>query len=214
MIRDLDDTIASMLKNRAPTGSALATATITFDLPDSEWRKGLSGLTVNCYLYDVRENRDLRRNESLLYRSANGKNAALRRSPPRIDCAYSVTAWSTSATDAVLEEHRLLSQLLLVLLQNSRIPTADLKGAMVNQPQPYPTVIAAPDTTKNDPDFWKALDQELRPALNYVVTLAMWLDPVPQESDMGPVVEKMKYKEGAREEWPYAPEQWPYTRPE
>jgi len=29
------------------------------------------------------------------------------------------------------------------------------------------------------PDFWTALDQELRPSLNYVVTIGMWLEPVP-----------------------------------
>ena len=214
MIRDLDDTLAAMLKNRAPVGSALASAAITFDLPDSAWRKKLNKLTVNSYLYDVRENRELRRNESSLYRSADGKKAALRRPAVRVDCAYSITAWSVSNTDAVLEEHRVLSQVLLVLLQNQRILTADLKGSMVNQPQPYPTVIAAPDSTKNNPEFWKALDQELRPALNYVVTLGMWLDPVPADADMGRVVETITEKQGQRDEWPYAPAQWPYKHPE
>ncbi len=189
MIRDLDDTLASMLHNRAPVASALSTATITFDLPDTAWRKKLTKVTVNCYLYDLRENRDMRRNESLLYRSADGKKAALRRPPVRVDCAYSITAWSVSNTDAVFEEHRVLSQVLLVLLQNPRIPTADLKGTMVDQPPPFPTVIAAPDSTKNNPEFWKALDQELRPALNYVVTLGMWLDPVPADVAMGRVVD-------------------------
>src|SRR5262249_25957436 len=60
MIRDLDDTIAALLKNHAPAASALAAAAITFDLPDSAWRKKLNKLTVNCYLYDVRENKELR----------------------------------------------------------------------------------------------------------------------------------------------------------
>jgi hypothetical protein len=76
----------------------------------------------------------------------------------------------------------------LVVLQNRRILQADLQGTMVKQPPPYPWVIAAPDASKNMPDFWKALDQELRPSLNYVVTLAMWLDPVPADAAMTPVV--------------------------
>jgi len=75
-------------------------------------------------------------------------------------------------------------------------------------------VVAAPDSTKNNPEFWKALDQELRPALNYVVTLGMWLDPVPADVDMGRVVEAITYKEGQREEWPYPRAQWPYTQQE
>jgi Pvc16 N-terminal domain len=93
-----------------------------------------------------------------------------------------------------------LSQALLVLLQNRRIPTADLKGSMTNQPKPYPTVIAAPDSTKNNPDFWKALDQELRPALNYVVTLGMWLDPVPADAAMDRVVDTVVVNAANREE--------------
>ena len=177
MIRDLDDTIAAMLTNQAPAGSLLAGAAITFDLPDTAWRQKVTKLTVNCYLYDVRENTDLRTEEKVVVRNAA---TAIRIQPPvRVDCAYSITAWSVANADPVLEEHRLLSQVLLVLLQNRRILSADLKGSMVNQPQPYPWVIAVPDASKNMPDFWKALDQELRPSLNYVVTIGMWLEPVP-----------------------------------
>src|SRR6266487_7198851 len=207
MIRDLDDTIASMLKNRAPVGSALAGAEISFDLPDTKWRNTVSKLTVNCYLYDIRENKDLRTEQPLMRRSADLTRAVRLRPPVRIDCAYSITAWSVANKDPVLEEHRVLSQVLLVLLQNPRIPTADLKGTMVNQPNPYPTVVAAPDSTKNNPDFWKALDQELRPALNYVVTLGMWLDPVPADAAMVPVVvrsEERRVGKECRSRWsPY-----------
>lgn len=188
MIKDLDATIAAMLKNRAPVGSELAGADIKFDLPDSKWRQKVNKLTVDCYLYDVRENLELRREEPILRRSLDGLRAARLRQPMRIDCAYSITAWSVSQTDPVLEEHRVLSQALLVLLQNRRILQGDLQGTMVKQPPPYPWVIAAPDASKNMPDFWKALDQELRPSLNYVVTLAMWLDPVPADAAMTPVV--------------------------
>ena len=202
MIRDLDDTIAAMLKNRAPPGSALAGAAITFDLPDMKWRNKVNKLTVNCYLYDVRENTELRTEQPILRRSADLTRATHLRPPVRIDCAYSITAWSVSNTDPVLEEHRVLSQALLVLLQNRRIPQADLKGTMVNQPPPYPWVIAAPDANKNMPDFWKALDQELRPSLNYVVTLAMWLDAVPADAAMTPVVGTLTVNAANLEEQP------------
>ena len=202
MIRDLDDTIAAMLKNRAPVGSLLAGAVINFDLPDTQWRNQVNKLTVNCYLYDIRENHDLRTEESILRRSVDLTRAARLRPPVRIDCAYSITAWSVANKDRVLEEHRVLSQVLLVLLQNPRILAADLKGSMVNQPQPYPTVIAAPDSTKNNPEFWKALDQELRPALNYVVTLGMWLDPVPADTAMTPVVATLTVNAANLEEQP------------
>ncbi len=53
MIRDLDATIKQLLLTGAPVGSTLAVASISFDLPDADWRSTLSRLTVNCYLYDV-----------------------------------------------------------------------------------------------------------------------------------------------------------------
>lgn len=179
MIQDLDATIAALLKNRAPVGSELAGSDIKFDLPDSKWRQSVNKLTVDCYLYDIRENVELRTHEGVFARSLDGLNASRVRPPVRIDCAYSITAWSVAQTDQVLEEHRVLSQVLRVLLQFPQILPADLVGSMVEQPPPYPTVIAAaPDPSRNIPEFWRALDQELKPSLNYVVTLGMWLDPL------------------------------------
>ncbi len=189
MIRDLDATLAAMLTNQALPGSELAGSVIKFDLPDSEWRQQVSQLTVNCYLYDVRENTDLRTSEPILRRSLDGLRASRIRPPVRVDCAYSITAWSVATTDPVLEEHRLLSQVLRVLLTHRQIPASDLVGSMVDQPPPYPWVIATPDTSRNMPDFWKALDQELKPSLNYVITLAMWIDPIPADAALLPAVQ-------------------------
>lgn len=82
MIRDLDDTLQELLETRAPPGSELEGAEISFELPDADWRTGLDTLTVNCYLYDLRENEELRTNEPLLLRSADGTRAVRLRPPP------------------------------------------------------------------------------------------------------------------------------------
>jgi hypothetical protein len=202
MIRDLDDTIQALLKTQAPVGSELAGADITFDLPDGDWRTTLLKITVNCYLYDIRENRELRTHEPLMVRSADGKRA-MRRSPPvRVDCAYCITGWSPAASESVLEEHRLLSQVLTVLLRNPTIPTAALKGSLVTQIPPYPTMIAVPDGVKNPPEFWGALDQQLKPSLNYVVTLAYDLEPAVAEAAMPPVVTTIAIVPANMEEHP------------
>jgi hypothetical protein len=169
-----------MVKAGAATGSSLAGAAIDFDLPDTTWRSSLSGLTVNCYLYDVRENLDMKTYEAIVSRSADGRGAVRADPPIRIDCSYCITAWSTAATDAVLEEHDLLSQVLVVLLRNQTISAAVLQGSLVGQIPPYPTVIASQDgISKQHPQFWTALDQKLKPSLNYVVTLAMPLAATP-----------------------------------
>ena len=80
MIRDLDDTIQELLGTMAEPESELAQADVCFDLPDADWRQHQHELTVNCYLYDVRENRELRTNEAVLQRSPDG-NRAVRRQP-------------------------------------------------------------------------------------------------------------------------------------
>jgi len=178
VIRDLDATITQLLLTSASAGSALSSAKISFDLPDADWRASLSSSSVNCYLYDVRENLEMRTHEPLLVR--NGQGAARVRPPVRIDCAYCITAWSLATTDAVLDEHDLLDQVLLVLLQNQTIPASVLQGSLVGQISPYPTVIASMDgVVKNHPEFWTALDQKLKPSLNYVVTLAVLVDGIP-----------------------------------
>lgn len=178
VIRDMDTTLAKILKAGAAPGSTLSGATISFDLPDAAWRGALTAMTVNCYLYDVRENLEMRTGEALVSRSADGHLASRALPPVRIDCAYCITAWSIAQSDSTLEEHDLLSQVLVVLLRNPTIPAAMLQGALAGQIAPYPTVIAAQDgIAKHHPQFWTALDQKLRPSLNYVATLAMPVAP-------------------------------------
>lgn len=192
MIRDLDLTIQELLETRAQVGSELAGADVVFDLPDADWRAGLGQLTVDCYLYDLRENAELRTQEPLLQRSADGSRAGRVRPPARVDCSYCITAWSTATDDPVLEEHRVLSQVLRIILANASIPADVLQGSLATQIPPYPTIIAAADGIRTQPDFWGALDQQLKPSLNYVVTLAMMLDDELPESELGPVVQEVE----------------------
>jgi hypothetical protein len=202
MIRDLDKTIEKLLKTKATANSELSQADISFEIPDAEWRGKLDKLTVNCYLYDIHENRDLRTTEPLLQRSGDNTRAIRRKPPVRMNCAYCITAWSSAASESVLEEHRLLSQVLMVLLQNPTIPKAVLQGNLVNQIPPYPTVIALPDGIKNQPQFWGALNQQLKPSLNYIVTLSMRLDKEPIEAEMARVIEKVVVEAENLDEFP------------
>ena len=202
MIRDLDDTIRTLFETRATPGSELAGADIVFDLPDAEWRASLVNLTVNGYLYDIRENREMRTTEPILQRNGNGSRATWRRAPARVDCAYCITAWSSAAAESVLEEHRLLSQVLRIMLQNSTIPADVLQGSLVDQIPPYPTVIASMEGVKNLPEFWSALNQQLKPSLTYVITLAVLLDESPLEGDMTRVVEQVAVTADNLDEFP------------
>jgi hypothetical protein len=195
VIQYLDATLRALLTT-APPDSLLFSAVqrsgaVAFDLPDADWQSKLSGLTVNLYLYDIVENREMRTNEPLLVRSTDGKRAARVAPPVRIDCGYCITAWSVATTEPVLEEHQLLSDVLLLLLQTPTIPTELLQGSLTTQIPPYPTIVASTDAMKNHPQFWNALDQKLKPSLNYVVTLAMLLESAPADADLPAVAQEV-----------------------
>jgi hypothetical protein len=89
------------------------------------------------------------------------------RPPLRIDCAYSITAW----TRAVQDEHRMLSQALAVLLAYERLPASVLGEGLVEQASGISTRIGRPKV-EGSAEFWSALGGQYKLSLDYVVTLA------------------------------------------
>ena len=59
-------------------------------------------------------------------------------------------------------------------------------------------MIALPEGVKNQPQFWEALDQQLKPSLSYVVTLAVMLDE--ELGELGMVVDEVHVDVDHREE--------------
>jgi hypothetical protein len=139
---------------------------------------------VDLFLYDVRENRDLRSVEPRFERS-NG--AVVRTQPPvRIDCSYLVTAWaSDSSNSPAQDEHRLLGEVMKVLLRHPTLPDAVLQGTLATQEVPPPTSSLQQGHLQNLAEFWHALGGKPRAAVNYVVTLAV---AVGAPEDLGPPV--------------------------
>src|SRR5260370_40669569 len=123
-------------------------------------------------MYGVREKAALRTDEGLMQRSADGKRAFRRRPPVRVDCGYCITSFRRASAESVLDEHRLLTQVLTVLLKNPTIPAHVLQRGLAGQVPPYPTVIALPDRVKSAADFWRAPEQHFQPSMNYVMTRA------------------------------------------
>jgi len=145
---------------------------ISFDMPDREWSTSLSKPTVNLYLYDIRENHQLRGTEWFVEKQRNGM-ATKRKNPSRIDLSYLVTVWTNDVTD----EHRLLWQALTTFFRHPVLPDDVLAGQLGDQLFPIQTQAAQPDGLFSNPsDFWAALDNEIKPSLNLVVTLAMDID--------------------------------------
>jgi len=172
MFQDLDNTLAQVLNDSAAP-IELFNANVSFITPDKNFT--LAGPTVNLFLYEVKENRDLRDPTPIIEK--NGDRFVRKEPPLRVDCSYIVTAWSNAVGDArVVEEHRLLAQALLWLSRFPTIPADKLQGSLANQIYPPPTLVAQMDPNKSAGDFWFALGISPRPAFYLVVTIAMDLD--------------------------------------
>jgi Pvc16 N-terminal domain/Carboxypeptidase regulatory-like domain len=181
MFRDLDDTLTQIL-NDAGAPPELVAADVSFELPDKNFTPAQS--TVNLFLYDVHENRELRDPVPIMEKVGN--MYVNRRPPLRVDCMYMVTAWSVgTGPSRIANEHRLLSQSLLWLSRFPTIPSVYLQGGLVNPPFPHPTLVAQLNGKQGTGDFWTALGQPPRPSFNLLVTIAMDLSV---QSPVGPPV--------------------------
>lgn len=178
MFHDLDDTLRRVLDDTvAPI--ELRNAAVSFETPDKNYAPAEA--TVNLYLYEVKENRELRDPLPITQRIGNGY--VQRQSPLRVDCTYMVTAWSNQVGAAkIVEEHRLLGQALLWLSRFPTVPSTYWQGSLLNQPFTPPTLVAQMDNNKAAGEFWTALGTPPRPTFNLSVTIAMELgleEPAP-----------------------------------
>jgi hypothetical protein len=177
VINDLDKTLEQLLKRDLPSALA-AQVTITFAAPDSQFPPDKVKLpAIDLFLYDIRENRDLRSNEWIIDRQSDG-TATKRRPPARVDFAYLVTAWpSSGAPNPIEDEHRLLGEVMRVLLRHSTIPAAILQGSLQGQEPPLPTSALLPSKLQSAAEFWQALGGKPKAILNYVVTISAEVQP-------------------------------------
>jgi hypothetical protein len=167
MINELDETIKQLLIKKGKLDSG--EVDISFETPDREWSASISKPTVNIYLYDIRENHELRTTEWLVERDTNGMSTR-KKNPSRIDLSYLITVW----TNDIEDEHRLLWSVIQTLFRYPDLPEELLSGHLAGQDCPINTKTAQPDGLFNNPaDFWTALDNQLKPSINYVVTLPL-----------------------------------------
>ncbi|NJP11950.1 MAG: DUF4255 domain-containing protein [Leptolyngbyaceae cyanobacterium RU_5_1] len=165
MIQDLDETLRELLVQKVPIDSGAID--IKFEMPSKDWETKLQKPTINVFLYDVRENHELRSNEQFLAR--NGAIATETAAPIRMDLSYLITVW----TKEIADEHRLLGTILKTLLRYPILPADVLRGEMVNQSLPLRAWITQPDRTPNAWDFWGALDGRLKASFSYLVTVGV-----------------------------------------
>jgi hypothetical protein len=173
MINDLDETIAALLRRDLP--SALAEQVqISFATPDDQFPpQSVTLPAIDLFLYDVRENLELRTNEVYVERRSDG-TATRMRAPVRVDFSYLVTAWpSESVPNPAEDEHHLLGEVMRVLLRYRTLPEDVLQGVLQGQQPPLPASSLQPGRLQSLGEFWQALGGKPKAALNYQVTLSI-----------------------------------------
>lgn len=193
MIDDLDRSLAKLFEREFSTPLPFD---LSFAIPDKTFHPvSTQRSTLNCYLYDIREYRDLRDLGRHLERHPGGQYS-LDVAPCRVKASYCITAWSpgTASTDPHLDEHNLLAAVLRVLLRYPEFPQAVLTGTLTGQKLPLPTQIAQPESARNSGDFWNAIGGQLRPSLEYGVVFALDY----QAGDTGPLVTSVHARVGSR----------------
>jgi hypothetical protein len=171
MIRDLSLTLQALLRDPAlaPGFPELAATEISFDRPSEAFNP--TATTIDLFLFDIRENLELKSNEPLAVRTGTG--FAISRAPVRIACSYLLTAWPVGGGELALQEHRLLSEALQVLTRFQKIPSAFLQGKLVSQVPALPMLTAKTDGLAEPLEFWTAIGNKLRPSIVVTATIAM-----------------------------------------
>ncbi len=168
MLADLDETLRRLLIDELPVKNG--EIEISFGQPKRDWSSRISKPTVNLFLYDVRENNVLRRHQwERLNNGSRQELAQLKRTPMRVDCSYILTTWAADPED----EHRLLTRCMLALFRYPNLPEHRLIGSLQNPPYEIQAKLAQHDKLENPTDLWNVLDNEVRPSISYIVTLAM-----------------------------------------
>lgn len=191
MIDDLDRSLENLLKRELPP-ELVSQVTISFATPDGTFPPPSVALpAIDLFLYDVRENRDLRDGEWRIERQSDG--TSVRKAPPvRVDCSYLITTWpSSSSTTPARDEHRLLGEVMKALLRQPTLPSAVLEGSLQGQNPPMPTSSLQPGRLQSLAEIWQALGGKPKATLSYTVTIGVEAGLL---AEAGPLVRETIFK--------------------
>ena len=184
MFQDLDATLAALIAQELDVSNL----NISFAAPDEQFPPSSVSLpALSFFLYDVRENFELRTNQWETAKRDDGMFTR-KRVPVRVDCSYLITAWpSESAPNPAHDEHRLLGEVMKVLLRHRVIPEAYLQGELTGQEPPLRTRIIAENQLQSLGEFWQAMGGKPKATLHYGITLSV---DVFEPAALGPAVKE------------------------
>jgi uncharacterized protein DUF4255/carboxypeptidase family protein len=168
MIHEVTESLEAFLKQPG-LNPPLSNAAIRFDRPTEPY--SLDQTTVNLFLFEVKENLELRSNEPVLRRI--GGQSLIEPPPYRVQCLYLVTAWPVDGPDLPKQEHQLLSQVLQLIGSAPVIPPPFLTPNLRLQEPPLPMLMIQPDGVRNPAEFWAAIGNRIKPSLLLSVTVSL-----------------------------------------
>jgi hypothetical protein len=181
MLHDLDATLAALLD----TELSMENVAVSFAAPDDQFPPSNVSLpAVDFFLYDVREDADLRSGQWEV-EQVEGRYVRSR-APVRVSCSYLITAWpSDSAPNPAADEHHLLGEVMRVLLRHRKLPEAYLQGELAGQEPPLPASIITEARLQSLGELWQAMGGRPKAALHYAVTVSV---DVGEPEPVGPAV--------------------------
>lgn len=180
MLQNLDSTLKLLIQDKFPkeVPSSGATVTVTFNTPLSKESFEDEQLpAINFFLYDVRENLELRNSAWVVERQNDG-TALKKRPPARVDCSYLITAWPSD--DDIETEHQLLGEVMKVLLRHRKIPEEYVDDDFKGQEFSLRLISLRPSFLQSFGEFWQAMGgkdgTKPKVVLHCTVTISVPLD--------------------------------------
>ena len=168
MLSEFHGSLRTLLHDRGQI--AADDVDVAFDMPIRSWVGARTRPTLSFFLFDIRENTELRQTAPETFR-ANGRGG--HRVPPRrFDLRYLVSA----VTTVVEDEHLLIWRTLGTLMKHPTIPNELLPESIRAVGLPVTGKIAGPDDMPRALEVWSSLEGPPRPSLVYVVTLPLDLE--------------------------------------
>lgn len=187
MIHELDMTLQKLLETGLPP-ELYQQLSVSFLTPDGDFPPAtVKEPAIDLFLYDLRENQELRDTQWSIDRSGE----SLKRQPPpaRVDCSYLISAWVKKSDTQAKDEHRLLGEVMAVLLRHRTLPLEVLQGELAQMAHLPPTVTLHSGRLQSPGEFWQALGGKPKAAFHYTVTIGM---DVAKAIDAGkPVTDKL-----------------------
>lgn len=140
---------------------------VRFEMPIKEWVDSLTRPTVSIYLFDLRENLDMRVNGAVTPPVREGGRAVVRTPLRRFELLFMISVITTRVDD----EYAILWRLLNTLLRFPTLPGSVLHGALAELDPPPALKVGRMIEGPSPLSIWSALEMPPRPSLLVAVTL-------------------------------------------